>query len=103
MIYRFFLLFALAVALSCSDEKETTPISSRPISPVVDGEVQIGSQIWMTKNLNVSHYRNGDIIPQVTDPTQWLNLTTGAWCYCENNSVNGAIYGKLYNWFPHSL
>ena len=99
MIKRFFLLFVIAVALSCSDEKETTPIASRPISPVVDGQVQIGSQVWKTKNLNVSHYRNGDIIPQVTDPTEWANLTTGAWCYYNNDPANGSSYGKLYNWY----
>jgi uncharacterized protein (TIGR02145 family) len=59
----------------------------------------IGKQVWMLKNLNVDHYRNGDTIPQVTDPTQWLNLTTGAWCYYNNDPVMGAIYGKLYNWY----
>lgn len=64
-------------------------------------------QIWMQKNLNVSRYKNGDIIPQVTDPTQWAKLTTGAWCYYENNNfnyyqnniANSVVYGKLYNWY----
>jgi uncharacterized protein (TIGR02145 family) len=54
---------------------------------------------WMKKNLDVSTYRNGDPIPQVTDPSEWLGLTTGAWCYYENNSANGTVYGKLYNWY----
>ena len=40
--------------------------------------VTIGTQLWATKNLDVSRYRNGDIIPQVTDPIQWASLTTGA-------------------------
>ena len=53
---------------------------------------------WSTKNLEVEKYRNGDVIPQVQDKTQWANLTTGAWCYYENNSANGTTYGKLYNW-----
>jgi uncharacterized protein (TIGR02145 family) len=61
--------------------------------------VTICNQTWTKSNLNVSHYRNGDVIPQVTNPTQWANLTTGAWCYQNNNSVNGVIYGKLYNWY----
>ena len=43
--------------------------------------VTIGSQIWTSKNLNVSTYRNGDEIPHVQDQNQWANLTTGAWCY----------------------
>jgi uncharacterized protein (TIGR02145 family) len=56
-------------------------------------------QSWMTKNLDVDTYRNGDPIPQVTDPTAWAALTTGAWCYYNNSAANGAIYGKLYNWY----
>ena len=60
--------------------------------------VTIGTQVWTNKNLDVTTYRNGDPIPEVTDPTQWKNLTTGAWCYY-NNASNDAIYGKLYNWY----
>lgn len=61
--------------------------------------VTICSQVWMTKNLDVTTYRNGDAIPHVTDSTQWANLTTGAWCYYNNDAANGPIYGKLYNWY----
>ena len=61
--------------------------------------VKIGNQEWMTKNLAVSTYRNGDIIPEVKDPKEWDSLTTGAWCYYNNDPKNGAIYGKLYNWY----
>jgi uncharacterized protein (TIGR02145 family) len=51
------------------------------------------------QNLNVSKYSDGTPIPEVTDPTQWVNLTTGAWCYYNNDPANEAIYGKLYNWY----
>jgi uncharacterized protein (TIGR02145 family) len=62
--------------------------------------VTIGNQIWSNKNLSVARYRNGDIIPQVTDPAQWANLTTGAWCWYRNDSVTyAATYGRLYNWY----
>ena len=61
--------------------------------------VTIGTQLWTTSNLGVTTYRNGDPIPEVTDPTEWAGLTTGAWCYYNNDSANGAIYGKLYNWY----
>lgn len=64
----------------------------------VAGDVTIGSQEWSRCNLDVTSYRNGDFIPQVTDPTAWANLTTGAWCWYANNSTNGVTYGKLYNW-----
>ncbi len=59
----------------------------------------IGNQKWMPKNLEVVTYRNGDKIPQVTDPTEWATLTTGAWCYYKNDPLYGAVYGKLYNWY----
>lgn len=52
---------------------------------------------WMQKNLDVCKYRNGDIIPQVQDFAEWSNLKTGAWCYYENKSDYGTMYGKLYN------
>jgi uncharacterized protein (TIGR02145 family) len=61
--------------------------------------VRIGDQVWMTKNLDVTHYRNGDEIPQVTDPDEWTELTTGAWCYYDNDEDNNETYGKLYNWY----
>ena len=61
--------------------------------------VTIGNQQWMRENLDVLTYRNGDIIPQVTDQTAWAALTSGAWCYYNNDVANGAIYGKLYNWY----
>lgn len=62
--------------------------------------VSICCQSWMTKNLDVNTYRNGDIIPLVTDNGTWGALTTGAYCYYNNDSTTyAAIYGKLYNGF----
>ena len=62
--------------------------------------VSICSQTWMFKNLNVDRYRNGDPIPNVTDPAIWAGLTTGAYCYYNNDSATYAVvYGKLYNWY----
>ena len=61
--------------------------------------VTIGTQIWTNKNLDVTTYRDGTPIPQVTNPNALATLTTGAWCYYNNDPANGAIYGKLYNWF----
>ena len=63
-------------------------------------EVTIGTQVWMQKNLDVPSYRNGDLIPEVKDPTTWTNLKTGAWCYYNNDSAKyAAIYGRMYNWY----
>ena len=60
----------------------------------------IGTQVWRVKNLDVSTYRNGDPIPKVTDNSVWNSLTTGAWCWYNNDSATyAATYGKLYNWY----
>ena len=59
--------------------------------------VTIGTQVWAVNNLDVATYSDGTVIPEVTDQTIWFGLTTGAWCYYNNDPANGAIYGKLYN------
>ena len=68
----------------------------------IDGNVYASvtncGQTFTKQNLNVSKYSDGTPIPQVTDPTAWAKLTTGAWCYYANNTANGITYGKLYNW-----
>jgi uncharacterized protein (TIGR02145 family) len=61
--------------------------------------VVIGTQEWMIKNLDVTTYRDGTIIPEIQNQAAWAALTTGAWCYYNNDPANGAIYGKLYNWY----
>lgn len=62
--------------------------------------VTIGTQVWMKENLMVTHYRNGNAIPNVTNGSTWNNLTTGARCYYNNDSVtNKSVYGALYNWY----
>jgi uncharacterized protein (TIGR02145 family) len=61
--------------------------------------IKIGNQIWMARNLDVDHYRNGDPIPEVTKSDDWFKINTGAWCYFNNDPANEKIYGKLYNWY----
>lgn len=62
--------------------------------------VSIGDKLWSDANLDVSQYLNGDPIPQVSDPQEWATLTTGAWCWYDNDSsTNASSYGKLYNWY----
>ncbi|MDO9549310.1 MAG: FISUMP domain-containing protein, partial [Candidatus Marinimicrobia bacterium] len=72
----------------------------------IDGNIyktiKIGTQIWMAENLKVTHYRNGDAIPNVTDDTQWGDLTTEAYCNYDNDANNATTYGRLYNWYAVS-
>jgi uncharacterized protein (TIGR02145 family) len=67
--------------------------------------IKIGNQIWMTENLNVDRFRNGDLIPEAKTADEWEKAGIDgkpAWCYYNNNSTIGAKYGKLYNWFAVS-
>lgn len=63
--------------------------------------VMIGGQEWMTKNLDVAHFRNGDPIPEIRDNEEWKQAVLDgkpAWCYYDNDPANGKVFGKLYNY-----
>ena len=56
----------------------------------------------MVENLNVDRFRNGDLIPEIKSPNEWEKAGKSgkpAWCYFENDDLNGEKYGKLYNWY----
>ncbi|MFM7194370.1 MAG: fibrobacter succinogenes major paralogous domain-containing protein, partial [Bacteroidota bacterium] len=62
--------------------------------------VKIRTQIWMTENLNVERFSNGDLIPEARTDAEWAAAGIAgkpAWCHYENNPENGSLYGKLYN------
>jgi uncharacterized protein (TIGR02145 family) len=69
-----------------------------PCPDCIAGDITIGSQVWTKCNATVTKYSDNSDIPQVTDPLAWSALTTGAWCWYNNDPANEAIYGKLYNW-----
>ena len=55
--------------------------------------VKIGNLAWTAQNLRTTHYADGTPIPNVTDQTEWNNLTTGAYCWYDNNpEIAGIIY-----------
>lgn len=61
--------------------------------------VRIGDQIWMTENLKVTHYQNGDPIAHISmqDDKDWLETTDGAYCVYDDDDENSEKYGRLYN------
>jgi uncharacterized protein (TIGR02145 family) len=72
----------------------------------VDGQAyrtqKIGSQTWMTENLNTSKFRNGDVIPEAKDLDMWeeaIEEGKPMWCFFNFDKKNEKIHGKLYNWF----
>ena len=54
-------------------------------------------QVWDQYNLNTARYSDGTLIPKVG--TGWTILTTGAWKFYNNDSSNGFLFGRLYNWY----
>ena len=66
------------------------------------GDVRIGKQVWMSKNLDVSTYRTGAKIRHARSDSEWRDAGSkgeGAWCYYDFDPKNGEFYGKLYNWY----
>ena len=64
--------------------------------------VTIGSQEWMSENLDISTFRNGDLIPQAKTDDEWDEAKWNkqpAWGYYDYDPANGKKHGKLYNWF----
>jgi uncharacterized protein (TIGR02145 family) len=59
--------------------------------------ILIGNQCWFKENLKTSKFRNGGIIPNVVNNSDWVSNKSGAWSYYNNNEANNAIHGKLYN------
>jgi len=60
---------------------------------------RIGNQEWMTENLRVTKYNDGELIDEITNDGIWGFLTEGAWCWYMNNNNYEQTYGKLYNWW----
>jgi uncharacterized protein (TIGR02145 family) len=94
-------LLSLLFISSCSDD---APCSCPKDSLTDDSilTVTIGSQIWMSRNLEVTKFKNGDSILQAKSEADWISAKENqkpAWCYYSFDEKNGKIYGKLYNWY----
>ena len=96
---------AAFLILTCSCKKDEDDNNNDQIPATItdiDGNVYhtiiVGTQVWLVENLKVTHYLNGDPIPNVVDPTQWSNLTAGAYCNYNNADTIADTYGRLYNW-----
>ncbi len=62
-------------------------------------EVTIGTQIWMGKNLEVTHYNDGTTIPYVSSNGAWEELMEPGYCWYNNEIINKETYGGMYNWY----
>ncbi|MCX6232104.1 MAG: fibrobacter succinogenes major paralogous domain-containing protein [Bacteroidetes bacterium] len=114
--------FALVLTYSCKKETTTTPsltpvINMYPLYPAIifnsnlnydstkdiDGNVyktiKIGTQTWMAENLKTTKYNDSTSIPEITNNATWNALTTGAYCWSNNDIKFKPIFGALYNWY----
>ena len=65
---------------------------------------KIGNQFWSSENLDIDIFRNGDIIPQATNKSEWLKAgyrEEPVWCYYKFDEKN-SVFGKLYNYYAVS-
>jgi uncharacterized protein (TIGR02145 family) len=91
----FTIILILSIFISCSRTLKDQDGNSL-------GMIKVGDQLWMSENLNVSHFRNGDEIPEAKSNEEWVRLgyeRKPAWCYGKNNPDNSNKYAKLYNWY----
>ncbi len=61
--------------------------------------VGIGNQCWFKENLRSDNYRNGDAIQGNLNDSEWTSTVSGAQTVYNNDPVNLATYGRLYNWY----
>ena len=73
--------------------------SVRDIDENCYATIQIGEQLWMAENLKVTHYKDGSAISTGHSGYEWMNLSTGAYGYYDDDSTHQETYGNLYNWY----
>ena len=92
------LLIAMAsMGISNVESQSVKDINGNSYKTVV-----IGKQTWMAENLNVNKFKNGDVIAEAKTYVEWKTAGENkqpAWCYYNNDPINGRTYGKLYNWY----
>jgi uncharacterized protein (TIGR02145 family) len=90
----------ISIAAFISGYALTIPAQTvKDIDGNVYNTVVIGTQVWMQENLIVTHYRNGDSIPNVAVNAEWDTLQSGAYCNYNDNIDLRDTYGSLYNWY----
>ena len=110
--FNIILLFSFGCLLTTCKNKNSKSTTQNAIAPDSNTyhsafihpltELKIGEQTWDAANLQVTHFKNGDRIPQAKTPEAWEKagaLKKPAWCFYQNDSANNSKYGKLYNWF----
>ncbi len=62
-------------------------------------EYDFALSLYMAENLKTTKYNDGTPIVNEPSASLWNNLTSGAYCWYNNDVNNKNIYGALYNWY----
>jgi uncharacterized protein (TIGR02145 family) len=76
-------------------------ISEVGITADIDGNqypiFQIGTKMWMSGNLKVTRFNNGDLITEIISDNKWSKTRKSAWSMYDNSLKYGKPLGYLYN------
>ena len=61
--------------------------------------VIIGDQEWMVENLKTTKFNDGTPISNETDMTRWVQITTPAYSWYNNDAASKKVFGAVYNWY----
>lgn len=95
-----FLIITVIFLISCTNNGKSKKNSIKDIDGNDYLSVLIGNKEWLVQNLNVSHFRNGDLISEAKNADEWnamIKENKPAFCYYNFDKNNGIKYGKLYN------
>jgi len=104
LLFKGFIIVATFILIFCGhnrsstneNKKENTQFNNESIFHLTE----IGDNVWMTENLNVSQFSNGDEFFHATTMEEWVDAgkqKKAAWCYYDFNDDNESVHGKLYN------
>ncbi len=86
---------------SCSYEGDCVDFDGNVYSTVT-----LGGQVWMTENLKVRHYRNGDAIDTWLSDPEWETHLSGAYAinvYSEANTDSSFLYNGYAVFDPRNI
>jgi uncharacterized protein (TIGR02145 family) len=91
------------IIYGCQSPVEHTKVKDNEDEIIYDStDITVGNQIWMSRNVETVVFRNGDTIYQAKNMSEWLQAgmeKKPAWCTYNFDSINGSIYGNLYNYY----
>ena len=98
----------MILSSGCKKDKTTTKVITHDTiyeGKVIDQQgieyktITLGKQTWMAENLKATVFNDSTPIVNELNSTQWMSLSTAAYCNYNNVDSLGLKYGRLYNWY----